>query len=309
MRSIKTYYEILKKKGLYTCLREARKALQPLWQTRDKEAIDLIMAERVSKKLYKRYRTLIEAPLSESIPQEPAKIIWICWLQGEEQMPTIVKRCYQSVRHWAADYEIRLITDENWKEYVTLPEHIITKYQRGIISFTHFSDILRLALLVQHGGIWMDATVLLTGAMDKQIITSPLFYFRQSVLSTMPHAGSSWFIVAQKHNPVLLRLTDLLSEYWKKENKMADYYLFHLFLYLLVTRNRQAKEQVKAMPYISNVDAHILQFSLFDTFSQDSWEHITHRSDIHKLTWKFNHFEPLDQQDTYYDYILHHLHL
>ena len=233
----------------------------------------------------------------------------MCWLQGEEQMPPIVQRCYQSVRRWVADYEIRLITNDNLTEYVTLPEHIIDKYRRGIISFPHFSDILRIALLGQQGGIWLDATVLLTAPLDKQITEQPIFYFQPSVLCKLPHAGSNWFLVGQKMHPIWLRLSKLLSAYWKKENKTVDYFLFHLFLYLLVTKNADAVEQIRCMPYIPNVDVHTLQFRLFEPFLPDEWQHITKRSTVHKLTWKFNHSKPLDKQGTYYDYILHHLHL
>lgn len=68
-----------------------------------------------------------------SIPKcEP--VIWWCWLQGLESAPPIVKACY-----------------------------ILDKWKAGIISNTHFSDILCLELLTSRGGIWVDATVFVTG--------------------------------------------------------------------------------------------------------------------------------------------------
>ena len=44
---------------------------------------------------------------------------------------------------------------------VNMPDYIIRKQQSGEIDLTHFSDILRMMLLAQHGGIWMDSTLLI----------------------------------------------------------------------------------------------------------------------------------------------------
>lgn len=310
MRSIKTYLEILHKKGLYMCLREAKKAIWPIWWTHSRAAIEQIQAERASKYLWRHYKDLIVKPLDETQQEkEPTRIIWICWLQGLDNAPEIVKKCVVSVKQNMPNYEVRVLTAENLFEYVTLPEHIVRKYKNGTISFTHFSDILRTALLVQHGGIWIDATVLMTGSISAKFADLPLFFLQQSKMQVSPHFGSSWFLIARKGNPILLRVLELLSDYWKQENLLRDYYLFHLFVYLVFMRNQQGNAIWRTIPHIPNVDAHTLQFSLFEDFNESVWKQMISRSPIHKLTWKFNHNEPLEKRGTNYDYILHHLHL
>lgn len=310
MRSIRTYLEILRKKGLYMCLREAKKAVWPIWWTHSKAAIEQIQAERASRYLWRHYKELIMTPLDETQQtNELTRIVWVCWLQGMENAPEIVKQCVASVKRYMPNYEVRVLTADNIFDFVTLPEHIVRKYKNGTITFTHFSDILRTALLVQQGGIWLDATVLLTESIPIEMTEAPLFFLQKSVLSSIPHAGSSWFIAAHKGNAVFQRVSDMLSAYWKHENILRDYYLFHCILYLILTRNAQAFASFKAMPYIPNVDAHTLQFYLFEDFNEAQWKHICSRSAIHKLTWKFNHNEPLEKSGTYYDYILHHMHL
>ena len=310
MRSIKTYLEILRKKGLYVCLREAKKAVWPIWWTHSPAAISQIQAERASGYLWRKYGSLIIQPLEEPGKQSaPTRIIWMCWLQGLDNAPEIVKKCVASVKQNMPNYEVRVLTAENLFEYVTLPEHIVKKYKNGTISFTHFSDILRTALLVQHGGIWLDATVLLTDSIPSQMTDAPLFFLQKSILSTTPHAGSSWLLVAQKGNPVLQRVLDLLAAYWERENKLRDYYLFHLFLYLVLTKNPQGEEACQQIPYVLNVDAHIMRALLNTEFSDNQWKLLTSLSFVHKLTWKFNPNELLNKPGTFYDYILHHLHI
>ena len=309
MRSLSTYYSILRKKGFYTCMRELKKAVWPVWWTHSKVAIEQIQAERASKYLWRKYGKMIAAPLTEHGVEKPNKTIWLCWLQGMEQAPDIVKQCVASVKHYMPEYRLQVLTAENIAQFVELPEHIWAKYKNGTITFTHFSDILRTALLVQHGGIWLDATVLLTGTLPTKWTEADLFFLQKSVLNATPHAGSSWMLAARKGNPVLQRVLELLGEYWRKENKLRDYYLFHLLLFLVLTKNEQGQKALHSVPYISNVDAHVLQFRLFEEYSDSAWRYITESSPIHKLTWKFNHNEPLDKKGTYYDYILHHLHL
>lgn len=306
MRPLKTYLSILHKKGFYVCLQEAKKALCPVWFTRSRAAIEQIQAERVSRYLWRRYADSIEQPLAQT-PQtpQPPKTIWLCWLQGEEQAPPMVKRCIESVRKYAVDYTIRLLTADNIEQTVDLPEYIWRKYKEGTISFTHFSDILRTALLVQHGGIWLDVTVLLTSPIPTTIAQQPLFFFQKSPFQPIPHIGSSWFIVAQKGNPVLQRVLDVLCEYWKKENVLRDYFLFHLILFLVVTRNEQGAAILKQMPYVTNAEPHLLQFRLFEQYNENEWNMLTVQSAIHKLSWKLTP-SPVSclLEDTYYYFIL-----
>ena len=107
--------------------------------------------------MYKSYSWLkIELELNEM----PSKkdYVWFCWLQGIDSAPKLVQDCYNSIRYWLKDKEIIVITKENYKQYVEFPDYIIEKWEKGIISNTHFSDLLRLELLIRHGGLWLDAT-------------------------------------------------------------------------------------------------------------------------------------------------------
>ena len=102
------------------------------------------------------------------LPHEHPKIVWWCWLQGLDNAPDIVKACLRSLqRHLPKDYEIRIIDEHNWKEWVTLPQYIVEKRSAGRIPAALFSDLLRLELLIKYGGTWIDATVLCTGVGSK----------------------------------------------------------------------------------------------------------------------------------------------
>ena len=56
------------------------------------------------------------------------------------------------------DREIVLITQDNLFNYVQFPDYILKKWEAGVITNTHFSDLLRLELLIKYGGTWSDET-------------------------------------------------------------------------------------------------------------------------------------------------------
>lgn len=114
----------------------------------------LEMGNSVSyEELHRRYYSKLASMHYEYNPNEqPTRVIWWCWLQGEESAPPLCKACLNSIREHLDGFEIKVITEQNMLEFVHFPQFILNKYKKGIISRTHFSDILRTLLLVEWGG-------------------------------------------------------------------------------------------------------------------------------------------------------------
>lgn len=87
---------------------------------------------------------------------------------------------------------------------------------KGIISNTHFSDILRASLLIKNGGLWLDATVLCTGNSWNKIKENKLFVYRNGWMDMEYINMASWLIYSKSNNNILLLTQELLYEYWKK---------------------------------------------------------------------------------------------
>ena len=54
------------------------------------------------------------------------------------------------------------------------------KFTNNIFSITHFSDIIRMALLSKYGGYWIDSTYLVTSPLTK--VNTSFFYFEIKLL-------------------------------------------------------------------------------------------------------------------------------
>ena len=304
MERLARFFKKIHTSGLYLAFRDAVRAIWPLWWSRDVDLNYQIQLTHTSQRLWRHYKKIIMQPIAPQVG-EHSNIIWICWLQGEDKAPDIVKACIASIRKWVQGYEIRIITDKNLLDYATIPEYIISKYKKGKISFAHFSDILRTCLLYEHGGIWIDATVLLTGELPEEITNEPFFIFQNKLSNDGSIAISSWLIAANTRHPILKVTRDVLFAYWQHHNVLWDYFLIHLIFTLIVRNNPTCKALFTSMPYAHNIDVHTLFFNLYNPWDQKQWLYITKRSSIHKLTRRFINPELVKKEGTYYDYIVH----
>ena len=79
--------------------------------------------------------------------------IWIFWEQGIEQAPEVVKICVNSIIEHNPERKVNIISRDNLEDYIELPDYIVEKHKCGKISYAHFSDIVRFALLYTWGGM------------------------------------------------------------------------------------------------------------------------------------------------------------
>lgn len=231
--------------------------------------------------LKKRYSNWLKKQSVDLSFNEPniTKIVWWCWLQGEENAPLICKHCLASIRNYLPDYEVKVITKDNMLSFVNIPDNILEKFHKGLISNTHFSDILRTCLLFEHGGVWIDSTVLLTDNIQN-LLEYPLFYFKNYDRGNEAILSSNWFLSSSKNHPIIKLLRDFLFLYWEENNGIIHYYFFHFLLKILSDQFPIYNENV---PTYSNIPPHILQKEQFNIYNQERFEQIKQISKVHKL--------------------------
>ncbi|SEA56593.1 Capsular polysaccharide synthesis protein [Oribacterium sp. KHPX15] len=272
------------------------------------EILRLSTQLKTKQKLEKKYRYVLEGfdrKYDDSLPHESSKKVWICWFQGMEQAPELVKKCYESINVNLSDREIILITSENMKQYVQFPEYIMNKWKSGVITNTHLTDLLRLELLIKYGGLWLDATVFCSEQecdIPEYFFNSELFFY-QSLKPGRDGKStyiSSWLMSAKTNNKVLMATRELCYEYWKREKQMLDYFLLHDFFSIVL--DRYPEEWKKVVPR-DNATPHILLLRLFDLYDGDNWKAIKGQTPFHKLSYKFNKIEE-QKQDTFYKTVI-----
>jgi hypothetical protein len=248
--------------------------------------------------LHKKYKKFLkEIPMYKSTSKY-SDYIWWCWLQGEENAPDLNKACLNSIRRNLKDKKIVIITENNYSNYIEFPDYIIKKYKKGIITKTHFSDLLRTALLVKYGGTWIDSSVLVTG-YDKNFFEKNLFVFKNWMSGDDSIVASSWFISAEVNNPILLTTQKLLYKYWKDYNFLLHYFTFHFFFKMACDKYSADFEKVDKY---SNSVNHILQFELLEEYSERRYNQILSMTTIHKLSQKIDFTR--SNRKTFYNHII-----
>lgn len=212
--------------------------------------------------------------------------IWVCWWQGEEQMPDIVKACYHSIQKHACTHPVILITSENYQKYVDIPEEILNKQKSGIIDITHFSDILRMMLLRKHGGIWMDSTLLIPSknwmTLSTRKIYSGVAIINLSITTYHVEDGSA-FCCLRKGNLLPSIIADLHLSYWRKHNKLIDYLLLDYTFAIARAHVPAIRHMIEQIP-ITVMGP--LGKCLNDEYTEEAWQKFCTDYDFHKLTYK-----------------------
>ncbi len=229
--------------------------------------------------------------------------VWIFWWQGMDGAPRLVRQCYRSVCQYLGEWEVVLITKDNYKDYVSFPPRILEKLESGAITLTHFSDLLRIELLINHGGLWLDATVLCTGgAIPPSILDSELFVYQTQKPGSNGHATqmSSWCMWARPGNSILRATRTLLYAYWQRNDRLLNYFLLHHFFTLACKFHADEARQI---PPYTNETPHILLLHFFDAYRPSLWEDWKRQTCFHKLSYKLDPVKER-QEDTFYAHIV-----
>ena len=144
------------------------------------------------------------------------KLLWSYW-EGETN--DLLLKCINSWKKYLPDWQINILNENTVKQY-----NIIKSSTYEKLSATTKSDVIRLSLLYNYGGLWMDATILLLDNLDwlQQYDKYPYFgfippknYIYSLIISdkNYPRHFSSWFIyVPQKKEQLIYKWITVLND-------------------------------------------------------------------------------------------------
>ena len=268
----------------------------------DRNVLNWLYAENID--IINKYRDLAPRPIT------PEKNIWVLWWQGKEEMPELVQACYQSVTEHCGEFNVILLHKDNISDYVELPDYILRQFETGSISVTHLSDIIRVNLLKTRGGIWMDATLLLTDDIDKIHAGNAFFTGRTEYTSRYVSRGRwtvfFWCCMHSEGSLLFSLLADIFENYWRNHRCLTEYFLLDYAVCLCYDNLPWAKESLDS---ISSDEMRLYDLSkaLNTAYSAPLYDEITKRSKIHKLSYKTDARQTTKKGEmTNYGYILQH---
>ena len=141
------------------------------------------------------------------------RTIWMLWMDGLDAAPFVVQQCVAS---WIAKnptWQVIVLDKDTLAEHVNLDE--LCGENAEYISIQALSDIIRINLLVKHGGVWVDATCFCNKPLDEWLpayMDHGFFAFRDP---GPDRPISSWFIATTKDSATAQLYGEKVNRFWK----------------------------------------------------------------------------------------------
>lgn len=264
------------------------------------------VAERfISQNLKDVISKYVNVECSNAKTLQTPNIIWIFWWQGEEYMPSVIRECYKSIVRNANGRKVILLTEQNYKNYVQLPSHILNKFSVGKIGYTHFSDVLRVALLIKFGGFWIDAGI---------FVTKPIPQFQCDFYSPKisnekhdsPHLHK-WVmgVMATPPNmPLFNYIYEMLVSYWQKYDDVFHYLMFDFFIRYGYEHFGWLKELIDDRQ-IDSPDLHWSRYNFDKEVNKERLDYLLENNTFLSLTYRIPYPMQLENgKETYYSALL-----
>jgi hypothetical protein len=186
------------------------------------------------------------------------KTIWSCWFQGRDSAPYLVRRCLASWERKNPGWDFRCLDGVSIQRYVNLQG--VVDLQSQSITAGSLSDIVRILLLHEFGGVWVDATLLCNRPLDEWLPSTMTEGFFAFAAPAHDRLLSSWFLSAVPDHYLVSAWCRCTVEYWSNRPNSQDYFWFHHLFNDLYNTDGTAAEAWLRVPKIRADGPSALQF-------------------------------------------------
>ncbi|RNF32877.1 capsular polysaccharide synthesis protein [Paracoccus methylarcula] len=222
--------------------------------------------------------------LAKALP----KTIWTVW-HDWSVAPSVTAMSLASWRSMNPDWELQALSAED------IPGLLGVDAAQRILDIrkcrAHQSDMLRVELLYQFGGVWADSTTLCARPLDEwlgEVMQQDYFAFCRPE-EERPMA--TWFQASLSRGYIIAKLRDSYERYWHGRDREDDYYWPHKLFSDLIRTDKVFNEIWRNVPQVSAM--HRFHFSPGDSgrlgaapTPEDLSSDIEKKAPVWKLTHK-----------------------
>ncbi len=233
------------------------------------------------------------------------KNIWVFWAQGEKRMPPLVKACYNSLLENAKGHRVIMIDMKNLEKYLTITPVMLSRIGKSL-SYTFFSDYLRLNLLAYYGGLYIDSTYLVTEPISEKIFNGDFFSIHKEIGLSENISKSRWsanLIYVPSTTNYIKNIRNMYCEFREQNNMEFEYFLIDYCFAYEYEHNVIFRNLVDLLP-INNSCSFELQKHINEPFDETLWNNLKKNTSFFKMSYK-GQFTPVENnRETFYGYIL-----
>ena len=255
---------------------------------------------------------------------EQERNIFIYWDQGLDSAPPVVKLCVRQIRQLHPQWKIHELDARNISGYAGPSQ--LGSGAFDALPIQKQSNLYRMQLLLEHGGVWFDSTVFPVISLDSWLtgrMGEGVFLFQRPGPDRLV---ANWFMAARKGNRLLGRVVEDYCAYWRDNRfrhighprsivgrsltrvlslnlvlpliwlskpvtklvRVSPYFAFHYNFYRTLRSDADLWAQWQRVPFLSAEPAHRLQrHGLGEPVTAEVREWLTQPiSPVFKLSWK-----------------------
>lgn len=235
-----------------------------------------------ARKNYPEMKRLMANHTRAGQPDAVCKV-FCYWGQGFENAPAIVQACHRRMIQLHGAENVVSLHDGNLQEFVKMPSDV---HENGKNNRTAFSDLLRVALLAQNGGMWVDATVFCRENLYEVL---PDIrgggYFAFSQIGRKARI-SSWFMYSDRNHYIPALLEKAMLIYWQQNRPVRNYFMLYDIFESLYFLDKDFRDAWNAVVPLDRKAPRQLHPLFFNDFDQQSFKAIWDGAFLHKLTYK-----------------------
>jgi len=185
------------------------------------------------------------------------RVIWTCWFQGQDSAPFVVRKCLESWVNRNPDWDVRVLDASSIRKYINLEDHIDLSEQE--VTAASLSDIVRILLLNEYGGVWADATSYCNRPLDDWL---PGYMPRDFFAFSDPGKYlllASWFLARGPSDQLVGKWAARTLAYWSGRRRADNYFWFHRLFSELVESDPEVAAVRRDTPRFKADGPHSLQ--------------------------------------------------
>ncbi|GIE27531.1 hypothetical protein Ait01nite_005760 [Actinoplanes italicus] len=236
--------------------------------------VGIFLAEHLTQ-----IRTQAEQRLARPVDSTFDQPIFVYWAQGFDSAPPVVRACLAALKANNPDSRVHELSLDGIGDYVDVPEDLVASLAG---DHYHFSDLLRMLLLEKFGGVWLDATCLVTEPLrphvDRALAKGSVFAFNY----TGPYLVN-WFLASRPDSYVMHLWRAASFLWWEKRGEIVDLLLHHHIFEMLHRLDDRFRAEWDAGLRLNATPPHALQSVLLKPYEPEMFQTIMESAFVHKL--------------------------
>lgn len=257
--------------------------------------------KRFSKK--NDYMSISEEFSLKDKPELKKKIVWVMWWQ-KENMPEIISKNIEFLKN-SDTYELVVINQSNIFNYMNVPQPILDDLQHSRISFAHFSDLVRMTLLYEYGGVWIDSTVFVANNKWEYLFDHELITIKNSGSAFgnrfVPNGRWSLYVIGGHAGlDVFEFVRNILYLYMINRIKFPDYFITDYLIDIAERQNIGDFSRLLGELNENNENHEKLEALMDKVFNPLLYQQLTKNTSLFKLTYKKDYKKRIDGKITFF---------